>query len=185
MHIATRRLLVRPLTPLDYAVVHQLETDPAVAANWRHGGRTLSPEEFVLRLWGEVAMQSVVVRRADADVAGLVSVYRADERNGTAYISALSASKYLGSGLTVEAVGAVVHHQFTSGRYRRFYLDVFSSNLPQFAGALSNVVFEVGRLREDKRINGEWVDRIYLEIDRERWLDEMGDFMARWMVPTS
>jgi RimJ/RimL family protein N-acetyltransferase len=185
MHIATRRLLIRPLTPLDYQVVHQMESDPAVAGQWRHGGRTLSPEEFVSRLWGEVMLQSVVTRRADGQVAGLVTVYRADERNGTAFISALSATSFVGSGLTVEAVGAVVHHLFTSGRFRKFYLDVFSSNLPQFAGALSQVIFEVGRLRDDKRINGSWVDRIYLEIDRDLWLEEMGAYMARWLVPTS
>lgn len=157
-----------PLTQADYGRLYDLYTSAPLIETWRLRGVTPSPEEFVQFLWDAVLVQ-FVVDTGDGDFVGLVTAYKANFRNGHAYIAAIADPEYQRSGIVVEATALLVNYLFRNWELRKVYAEVLEVNYTQFEMG-SRTIFDVeGRLTEHEYVGGDYQDLLVLAVTREKW----------------
>jgi RimJ/RimL family protein N-acetyltransferase len=164
---ATTRL--RPMRPEDLELLYGMATDGPTGFRWRYRGAVPDRTEFVRDLANGVLVQFMVERRATRQPVGMVSAYGASQRDGWAYLAAVSHPTFRRSGAVVDGLATLTDYLFAGWPFRKLYLEVLGYNTGQFGSVLHAVAEEEGRLRGHVFHAGRYWDVVTAAIYRERW----------------
>ena len=110
--------LLRPVSHADYAEIYRWSVDPRTANLWRYRGGTPSPDVVLRQLWDGAPIQYVVRGPRNNDAVGLVGLYNANHVSRYAYLFALSAPEFIGSGITLRGSAELLDYAFQRFRLR-------------------------------------------------------------------
>jgi RimJ/RimL family protein N-acetyltransferase len=174
-----RRLRLRPITPQDYAFVHEVNVSQDVAYRWRHSGAFPPYEAVVQWLHREYNPQFVVSRRDTDERVGWVLSYSVDLANGTTYIGIMMTPEYIGSGLGLEAAVLFINYLFASWNLRKIYSEAPDFTMEAMAGGLGRFFKEEGVLKAHRYYQGRFWDEHILAIYRDDWEQVISQFFPQ------
>jgi RimJ/RimL family protein N-acetyltransferase len=169
------RIALRPVRPLDYDWLFELETHPLMIHRWRLNGATPSPETFQRMVWEKVVAQFLVIEKGTNARTGLVLLYAPDAFNGTAQIAFVAHPDYQGRSLALDGVLLFIDYVFATWNLRKLYGESMGFNFGQFASEEerrmdNDDVFRVeGVLRQHSFFGGKYWDKVITAIYREDW----------------
>jgi hypothetical protein len=167
-----RELLLRPLLPGDYRRLYEFVQHPGVGDRWRFNSGVPPFEQFVEGLWDGVLLQTVICCEGADDVAGLVSAYNADFRNGTVEIALVQRPDLPARGVAIVGLGAFLGELFATWPFRYAIFEVYDFSLPSIASGLARFADRRGVLKDDLYVDGVYHDRHIFTLDRD-FLDRM------------
>lgn len=162
------KAFLRPLLPTDYDHLYLAELTGELGM-FRHQGRTPPPESYPQSLWAAVLCQYIIGSVDDLAPIGLVTAYKADYRNGHAYLAGMSFKHARNTTASAEGFEMFVEHLFSAFPFRKIYAEVLEPNLTQFDSLVGDLFVEEGRLRDFLFIGGRYVDMLTLTLNREAW----------------
>ncbi len=110
-----------------------------------------------------------LLEKSTDDLIGGVGCHNIDADAKKCEIGYWLAKKYWGEGLMPEAVAAIVTYLFRVRKLRRVYAKVWHPNAKS-ARVLEKVGFTLeGKLRQDIKRNGRWMDVLVFGMLREEW----------------
>jgi|ERR1700676_3909190 len=178
------RIALRPVRPLDYEWLFELETHPLLIHRWRLTGTTPAPDQFQRLLWEKVVAQFLIVEKATNLRVGLVLMYGLDALNGTAQIAMVAHPKFHRTSLAIDGTILFIDYVFASWNLRKLYGESLGFNFGQFAREdnrrmkVENVFRVEGVLREHSYLGGQFWDKIITAMYRVDWLREREVLLA-------
>lgn len=168
------RVALRPVHEHDLTFLYDLSTSGDTAWRWRQRGTTPSPQVFADQLFAGVLTQFIIVDRKDERRLGLVVAYRAEHRNGHAYLGIVVRPDCERRGLAFEALALFIDYLFRLWNFRKLYAEGPEFAFAQFGSAFSRYLEEEGRLQEHYYHDGRYWSYITAALYRERWNRERG-----------
>ncbi len=156
---------LRAVTPADEPFLRHAESAGDLVARWRFRGRTRSGG----RAADDTLVEHLVVDRATGERVGLVAVYRADLRDGHAWLAAARLGQETRSPLMILGLALFLRHVFDCWDLHKLYMELPEYNLEQFASGLGRRFQEEGRLRDHYWFGGERWDQVLLALYRDEW----------------
>lgn len=174
-----RHVFLRPLTPVDAQLLYHHELGEDASLSWRFQGVTPSPEVHARSLWENVLATFVVTGSDTGSPLGVVSLYNPSLDGGVAFLAAMSLPNGKATGLVVEGCGVFLNHCFWRWPLRKVVIDANADSVRQYESVVGRLFKEEGRLRDFAAVShGEFVDRVFLTLDRERWERERPAFAS-------
>ncbi len=164
-----RRVVLQTVEGSHSEFLYYLSVDPAAAGNVKYHGSTPSPEQVSAELWFHVLAQFVVAGRASDEYLGLVVLSSPNFVDRYCHFSSVSVPRAHGTGLVMEAAILTLEYAFKTWDFRKVYLDVLDTNLPQFGGTLDRYACHEGTLREHQFLDGAYRDMHRYAIYADRW----------------
>ncbi|MDW8319624.1 MAG: GNAT family protein [Anaerolineae bacterium] len=170
--LAGQRLLLRPVTPEDYPVLHRWETDVATLYLWQPQTALLGYEEFVERRRSGnqgLHVQLLVTEREGGQPVGTVFSFDVSLVNGYGSLGIYLEPGCVGRGLGVEAGYLFVGYLMAYYPLRKLYTDIYAYNERslRLADRLGFVV--EGTLRAHRWFDHRYWDLYKLALYREAW----------------
>lgn len=182
--LRTARLILRPLSPDDAAVLHPVLADADVMRWWSSGPHSSVEETraYLTHHPGEERWRSWAITRIGDDTAiGWVSA--GARRQGVTEIGYILNPAAGGQGLAAEAVGAVVERLFARDGQRRIMADVDPDNHASIA-LLERLGFVLeGRLREEWETHIGVRDSLIFGLIARDWSRRRGDRKRQATAP--
>jgi len=170
--LVTERLTLRPARWDDLDALHRIFIDPRAMRYWSRPTHTDVEET---RAWLRSMIEATSERSADfiveldGRVIGKAGCYRMPE------VGYILHPDHWGRGLATEALAAVIDHVFATHDVEALVADVDPRNEASLR-LLARLGFEeTGRAERTFEIAGEWVDSVYLRLDRPARLNP-GEF---------
>ncbi len=163
---------LRPLDPGDVQLLYQYELGGGPGAHWRLHGATPSLDQHARTVWEGVLATFAVTGKDSGRPLGVVSLYNPSMENGVAFLAAVAFPFDMGTGLVVEGVGLFLDYCFAHWALRKIIIDAVETNLPHYGSVIGRVFTEEGRLRQLHYHDERYWDRVFLTLDRSRWLDQ-------------
>ena len=166
MEIATPRLRLRHARADDLAAIHAVLSDPRATRWW-----STPPHETLdqSRIWlgsmiaGNAEGSDDFVIEREGQVIGKAGFFMAPE------LGYILHPDYWGQGLALEAVGAVVGHEFATRDHDALEADVDPANQASIR-LLERLGFaRTGFAENTWNSGGEWKDSLYYSLTRSAW----------------
>lgn len=174
-YLETERLILRP---------YQKSDGPQIASHLRsrevtrytympHPYAISDYDAFFRRMNTPAARQRhlvfALIDNVTGNVIGGLGCHAFDQKNQSVEIGYWLAKKYWGKGLMAGAVVAAVDYLFRVRKLRRVHARVWHPNTKS-ARVLEKAGFTLeGRLRQDIKRNGRWMDVLVFGVLREEW----------------
>ncbi len=170
------RVSLRPVGPRDYDFLFSIGTAPENIHRWRFRSAPPSPDQFAQTLYQGVLVQYLGVRRSDAKPIGLASLYNADLRSGTAWLSTILAPAFEAQGWALEMVGLFLRYCFDSWPLRQIYMEMLEFNYERIAAGRGRLFEVEGCLKEHEFLDGKYWHKYFLTIRRAGFDSYVSDF---------
>lgn len=122
------------------------------------------------RLWSGVHSQFAIGPVGDLRrIEGLVRCYGSNFRHGTAQVSVATSSRWMASGLGLEAFAVFVDHLFRRFDFRKIYSESVEFNFHQFSSKIERYCAIEGVLRKHELHFGRAWDSYILAFHRDKW----------------
>lgn len=170
-----RRVRIRPLVPKDYEFVARIDRGTGIADGWTASTPATAVPQVHEQLW-RGALQNTVMEIPGLDEPiGWATAYNPSLRNGTAWIALQGAYTNDHSLALMEGMALFITALFADWPLRQLFADCTEESLSGFAGITKMPPFQVvGRYPDDRYIRGEYVDRVILNVTRDRWSSSWG-----------
>lgn len=171
MIITTIRSVIRPVSPLDYSRLYEMESDPTVGSTWRYKQGMPPIEEYEEALWRQTDAIWVVVGRDTNRINGYLQLHDVDLRAGHGWFSLYAAPESRGAGFVMEGLMAFCESVFAEWPLRWIYAHSLEQNVAAFeSGIRRGDAVRLGVLRERMIIDGQPSDVHVIGISRESWM---------------
>ncbi len=171
-----RRVVLRELRPNDVDFLYSISTASTTAFRWRFRGGTPAPDTFIREMWSNVLAQFMVTDKKDGRPLGLVVCSDPNFLDGYAYLAAVVAPQYVGTGALVEAVALFIFGVFRNWNFRKLYMEAPEFNVDQVRSGLGGFFHEEGRLQAHRFYNGHYHDQLILALYRDEY-EQMAPFI--------
>ncbi|OHV41365.1 MULTISPECIES: phosphopantetheine-binding protein [Pseudofrankia] len=155
-----------PVLPQATPFLYSLSVSPDIGFRWRYRGSVPAYQQFEQELWQGMLAQFLVESIETSQPAGHVICYNPDLNLGHAYVGAVMAGQYLGTGLAAEPVRLFINYLFDVWPLRKLYLELPEFNFTQFASAAGRALHIEARLRDHDYYQGRRWDRLTLAAYR-------------------
>lgn len=164
------RIVLRPVSPRDYAALYAIEADPTTAHTWRYRGTFPTPDRYEAALWQQTQQIMVVESRRTGQVIGYLQLHEVDLRAGHGWFSLYAGPQHRGSGLVMEGLMAFCEWVFDNWPLRWIYAHSLEQNVHAFdSGFRRGHAVHLGTLRERVIIDGIPSDVHAIGISRASW----------------
>jgi RimJ/RimL family protein N-acetyltransferase/acyl carrier protein len=160
---------LRPIEPPDISALYQIELSPQNISSWRFRGGTPNPEQYSRTLFDGVLVSFIVEDSTTRQIAGIVTCYNADLKNGVAYVGALSAESHRRTPVVLEGLELLIEYCFQNWQLRKLYFESPGYSYVDFASAWPWLLREEGRLRDHEYHADRFWDRLILAMHRADW----------------
>ncbi len=174
--LSSRRVNLREVMPSDIGFLYSISTASKNAFRWRFRGGTPSPEVFAREMWSHVLAQFLVTRKSNGHPIGLVVCYNTDFVDGWAYLAAVAAPEYVGTGALAEAVALFIFGVFRNWNFRKLYMEAPEFNVDQIKSGLGSFFHEEGRMKDHHFYDGKYHDQLILALYRDEY-EQMAPFI--------
>jgi RimJ/RimL family protein N-acetyltransferase len=157
---------LRVVTPSDYEYLYGLASTPETSIRWRFRGSTPRFEEFVASLWHETLAVFLIESRERGEPIGLVSAYRPDFRNQTAYLNVLISPVHRRSGWPLEGVLLFLELLFVNWPFRKVYLEAVEFNYRLLASGAGRLFEPESVLKDYEYFDGRYWDLVTASVSR-------------------
>jgi len=160
--LATRRVRLRPPSPVDLPALYAIATSDEVFWRWRYGGAIPTYEGFCSSFSAGVLTQFTVCTTSGNDVLGLVVAYNADIANSTGYVAVMMRPSILRTGIGTEAMYLFIVYLFKTWDFHKLYFEVLEFNVEQFASGIGKYFHEEGCYRDHHYYDGKrWNQHVF------------------------
>jgi RimJ/RimL family protein N-acetyltransferase len=101
---------------------------------------------------------------------GVISFYKSDFRNGTAFLAVLLDGVFRRQGRALEALVPFIDYGFRTFGYRKLYIEALDFNFNKYSSVLKLGFIEEGRLLEYERFDDSLCDLIFASLSATDWL---------------
>jgi RimJ/RimL family protein N-acetyltransferase len=172
MIITTSRSIFRPVTPGDYQMLYEIESDPGTSSTWRYKQGMPAPEEYESALWRQTDAIWVVVGRDTLRINGYLQLHDVDLRAGHGWFSLYASPESRGAGFVMEGLMAFCECVFNEWPLRWIYAHSLEQNVGAFeSGIRRGDAVRLGILEKRMMIDGEPSDVHVIGISRESWMN--------------
>ena len=175
VRLETEQLILRPYQKLDGPRISRLLRSREITRyTYMPHPYTLSDYYTFLRRMNTPAARKrnlvlALIDKESGAVIGGLGCHGIDLKNQSGEIGYWLAKQYWGKGLMVEAVKEAVTHLFGVRKLRRVYAKVWHPNAKS-GRVLGKAGFTLeGRLRQDIKRNGRWMDVLIYGLLRDEW----------------
>jgi RimJ/RimL family protein N-acetyltransferase len=163
-----RWVALRPIVPDDYRMLYEISIAADVSYRWRFHGAIPPYETFVQGIHAGIHAQFAVIAAEGGNQAlGHVVCYRADLRNGTAYIAVVLTPRIQQTGAGIEAVSLFVNYLFATWNFRKLYLEAVEFTYRAYKSGEGRVFNVEGCLKDFHYYQRRFWDLYILTIDRQ------------------
>ncbi len=152
--LATRRVRLRPPSPVDLPALYAIATSDEVFWRWRYGGAIPTYEVFCSSFVAGVLTQFTVCTPSDNEILGLVVAYNADIANSTGYVAVMMHPNVLRTGIGIEAMYLFLIYLFKTWDFHKLYFEVLEYNVGHFASGIGRYFHEEGCYRDHHYYDG-------------------------------
>lgn len=142
---------------------------PITGFRWRFRGLSPSPEDFRAQLWSQVLLQRLIVRNDSGASVGLGVCYNGNNADGYAYLAAVGAPQYMGTGAMAEGAALFIGEIFRNWNFRKLYMEAPEFNVDQVRSGLGKWFHEEGRLEAHHFYDGKYHDQLILALYRDEY----------------
>jgi RimJ/RimL family protein N-acetyltransferase/aryl carrier-like protein len=155
--------------PEDLNFLFSLASSAGTSFRWRYRGAPPSMERFRESLWQGIMVQYVARRLDNHEPAGLLISYGADPGMRHAYVGAVFAAPYAGTGLAARAVAAFMRYLFHVFPLHKLYLQIPGYNWDQMSSGQGDLFEVEGVLKGHTFYGGQIWDEYVCAVYPERF----------------
>ncbi|MHB8262195.1 MAG: GNAT family N-acetyltransferase [Acidimicrobiales bacterium] len=160
--LATRRVRLRPPSPVDLPALYGIAISDEVFWRWRYGGAIPTYDAFCSSFAAGVLTQFIVCTPSGRDILGLVVAYNADIANSTGYVAVMMRPSMLRTGIGAEAMFLFLVYLFKTWDFHKLYFEVLEFNVEQFASGIGKYFHEEGCYRDHHYYDGKrWNQHVF------------------------
>lgn len=163
---------LHPIRPADFNYLCELALTGEIP--WQWSGHPESTEGFAESLRSNVLCQYVVVDRRSGSSVGIVRATGANFFHEHAYLSVFMAPDRRRSPIAMEAGALLVGHLFSRYGFRKIYAETLSPMYESVSSGDGRLFDVEARFRDYAYFEGQYVDKLVLTIDRNRWFEVFG-----------